>query len=57
MVRVQELTASQGHVSYTVLGDDYLPIGPVETYLAFLSDLNYSPNTVKALPDTLLIAW
>ena len=34
--------------SWTVLGDDYLPVVPVERYLAFLTDIERSPNTVKA---------
>ncbi len=34
--------------SWTVLGPDGVPVGPVERYLAFLSDVERSPNTVKA---------
>jgi len=34
--------------SWTVLGDDDVPVEPVERYLAFLSDIERSPNTVKA---------
>lgn len=34
--------------SWTVLGDDGLPVGPVERYLAYLTDIERSPNTVKA---------
>ena len=34
--------------SWTVIGDDGSPIDPVERYLAFLSDVHRSPNTVKA---------
>jgi integrase/recombinase XerD len=34
--------------SWTVLGDDDLPVGPVERYLAYLTDIERSPNTVKA---------
>jgi site-specific recombinase XerC len=33
---------------WTVLGDDDLPVGPVERYLAYLTDIERSPNTVKA---------
>jgi site-specific recombinase XerD len=31
-----------------VLGDDDAPVAPIESYLAFLSDIERSPNTVKA---------
>jgi integrase/recombinase XerD len=34
--------------SWTVLGDDDVPIAPIERYLAFLTDIERSPNTVKA---------
>ena len=34
--------------SWTVLGPDGVPVGPVERYLAFLTDVERSPNTVKA---------
>lgn len=34
--------------SWTVIGDDAAPIEPVERYLAFLTDVARSPNTVKA---------
>ncbi len=34
--------------SWTVVGDDGVPIEPVERYLAFLTDIERSPNTVKA---------
>ena len=33
--------------SWTVLGDDG-PVQPVERYLAYLTDIERSPNTVKA---------
>jgi site-specific recombinase XerD len=33
--------------SWTVLGDDG-PVAPVERYLAYLTDIERSPNTVKA---------
>lgn len=34
--------------SWTVIGDDGVPVGSVERYLAFLTDIERSPNTVKA---------
>jgi integrase/recombinase XerD len=39
---------ARGAQSWTVLGDDDVPIGPVERYLAYLTDVERSPNTVKA---------
>ncbi len=37
-----------GAESWTVLGDDDLPVGPVEAYLAYQTDIERSPNTVRA---------
>jgi integrase/recombinase XerD len=34
--------------SWTVIGQDEVPIDPVERYLAYLTDVKRSPNTVKA---------
>ena len=34
--------------SWTVLGDDQLPIQPVERFLAYLASIEKSPNTIKA---------
>src|SRR5512134_3121147 len=49
--------ASRGVVSWTVLGDDDLPIPPVERYLAFLTDVERSPNTVRAFAHDLKDYW
>ncbi len=45
---VQKVLESSGAVSWTVLGDDLLPVEPVEAYLAHLSALERSPNTLRA---------
>ena len=37
-----------GEESWTVLGDDGGPVEPIERYLAYLTDIERSPNTVKA---------
>lgn len=42
------VVSSSRRESWTVIGDDGVPIGPVERYLAFLTDIERSPNTVKA---------
>lgn len=43
--------------SWTVLGDDDVPIAPVERYLAYLTDIERSPNTVKAYAHDLKDYW
>ena len=37
-----------GTRSWTVLGDDDVPVAPVDRFLAYLTDIGRSPNTVKA---------
>src|SRR5437660_11888966 len=37
-----------GTRSWTVLGDDDVPGVPVDRFLAYLTDIGRSPNTVKA---------
>lgn len=45
---VQRVTMpTLGVESWTVLGDD-IPIEPIERFLAYLTDIDRSPNTVKA---------
>jgi hypothetical protein len=36
--------------SWTVLGDDLMPVEPVERFLSYLASIEKSPNTVKAVP-------
>ena len=42
------LTPASSLESWTVLGSDGAVVEPVERYLAYLSDIERSPNTVKA---------
>ena len=44
-------------VSWTVLGEDGAPIGPIEGFLAYLSGIERSPNTVKAYAHDLSDYW
>ena len=48
---------SSGARSWTVLGDDDVPVGPVERFLAYLTDIERSPNTVKAYAHDLKDFW
>src|SRR5712692_11002367 len=48
-MQVQRVAVPGSRVeSWTVLGDDGVPIRPVERYLAFLTAVERSPNTVRA---------
>jgi integrase/recombinase XerD len=48
---------ASGSESWTVLGDGGLPVEPVERYLAYLTDIERSPNTVKAYAHDLKDFW
>jgi integrase/recombinase XerD len=37
-----------GTRSWTVLGDGDAPVAPVDRFLAYLTDIGRSPNTVRA---------
>jgi site-specific recombinase XerD len=43
--------------SWTVLGEDGVPVEPIERYLAYLTDIERSPNTVKAYAHDLKDYW
>ncbi len=48
-MRVQRVVMpSSGAESWTLLGDDGVPVKPAERFLAYLSSVERSPNTVKA---------
>jgi integrase len=46
-----------GTRSWTVLGDDDVPVVPVDRFLAYLTDVGRSPNTVKAYAHDLKDYW
>jgi integrase/recombinase XerD len=46
-----------GTLSWTVLGDDGVPVVPVDRFLAYLTDIGRSPNTVKAYAHDLKDYW
>ena len=46
-----------GTRSWTVLGDDDVPVVPVDRFLAYLTDIGRSPNTVKAYAFDLKNYW
>src|SRR6266403_792924 len=46
-----------GTRSWTVLGDDDVPVAPVDRFLAYLTGIGRSPNTVKAYAHDLKDYW
>ena len=48
MIVQRVVTSGLEAESWTVLGEDGSPVGPIERFLAYLSDIGRSPNTVRA---------
>ena len=57
-MRVQRVVMpGSGRESWTLLGDDLRPVEPVERFLAYLTAIEKSPNTVKAYAHDLKDWW
>ncbi|MBX7268967.1 tyrosine-type recombinase/integrase [Micromonospora sp. Llam7] len=57
-MRVQRvIMPGSGRESWTLLGDDLVPVEPVERFLAFLASAERSPNTIKAYAHDLKDWW
>ncbi|MHC5822316.1 MAG: tyrosine-type recombinase/integrase [Nostoc sp.] len=44
-------------VTWIVLGGDYLPIEPIQEYLAYLERIERSPNTIRSYAHHLSLYW
>jgi integrase/recombinase XerD len=47
----------QDRVTWLVIGDDYLPIRPIQEYLAYLENIERSPHTIRAYAHHLCLYW
>jgi site-specific recombinase XerD len=56
-VRVQAVDVAGGGRTWTVLGDDDLPVAPVEEFLEHHRVLGSSPNTVRSYAKGLQLWW
>ncbi|MBL1178657.1 tyrosine-type recombinase/integrase [Pantanalinema sp. GBBB05] len=56
-MKVQKVKLQSGQTTWMVLGDDFLPIEPVEEFLAYLRGIERSPNTIKAYAFHLKLYW
>lgn len=53
MVGAQRVLDEEGSVSWTVIGGDYMPIGPADRYLRFLVMDGVSPHTLRSYASSL----
>ena len=44
-------------VSWAVLGNDYLPIQPIQQFLKYLESIERSPNTIRSYAHHLKLYW
>jgi len=57
-IRVQKARKpGSGRPMWLVLGDDCLPIGPIDEFLTFLDVTGSSPNTIRAYAHHLKLYW
>lgn len=57
MVRVQRVKGDGAETTWTVLGDDFLPVPEIELYFEHLRQTGHSPNTVKSYSRSLCLWW
>jgi hypothetical protein len=56
-VRVQRVLSADREESWTVIGRDRRPVPAIESYLAWLTRIERSPNTVRAYAGDLATYW
>jgi len=57
-VKVQRVRLPEnGNVTWMVLGDDLLPVEPIQKYLSYLEKLEKSPNTIQSYAYHLKLFW
>jgi integrase/recombinase XerD len=57
-VKVQRVRITDSEkVTWVVLGNDYLPIEPIRQYLAYLENIERSPNTIRSYAHHLSLYW
>lgn len=58
MIQVQRVRLPDSiHPTWTVIGEDYLPIPPIQSYLRYLENLERSPNTIQSYAGSLKLFW
>ena len=57
-MKVQKAVDEQTQkASWLVIGDDFMPIAPIQDYLAYLGNVGRSPNTVRTYAYHLKLYW
>lgn len=57
-MKVQKVyLSSSNKVSWIVIGDDYLPIEPIQKFFSYMESIERSPNTIKSYAHHLKLYW
>lgn len=56
-MKVQKVQLGINEITYTVIGEDYLPIDPINRYLIYIKKLGYSIYTIKTYATALSFFW
>lgn len=57
-MKVQRVRISESDkFTWTVLGNDFLPVEPIEQFLSYLRSVERSPNTVRSYASHLKLYW
>jgi len=56
-VKVQRVAISTKPDTWTVIGDDYLPVEPIQEFLSYLENIERSPNTIRSYAYNLKLYW
>lgn len=56
-MKIQRITLAENRFSWLVLGNDYLPIKPIQEFIRYLDNIERSPNTVRSYAHHLKLYW
>lgn len=56
-MKVQRVRLINQKITWTLLGNDYIPIKPVQDLLNYLQNLERSPNTIRAYASHFKLFW
>lgn len=56
-MKVQRIKLAEYHYIWLVLGNDHLPIKPIESFIRYLSHTEKSPHTIRCYANHLKLFW
>ncbi len=56
-MKVQKIKLSDYKYIWLVIGDDHLPIEPIESYISYLYNTESSPSTIQSYANHLKLFW